>query len=280
MISLPHFTEARIGGAYDTDFDNLLHLWANEPVQHAGYFDRPHDDYRVAVKRTTELLAIEAGIGPDSRVLDVGCGCGDFIAYAVDRFGCQAVGVDLSRRHIGHAYERNRRVGSRNVSFVQASVTKLPLASSSFTHVVSQDALYHVADLRACQRELFRVLEPSGVLAITDFLDPGEQLTPELGVALYGEMLRPAGQSFLNYQRLLVAANFKVTLARDMSSHMRRSYVLLARTARERARTAANAAERRHLLRYTKACINIQAAVGRHQFGWGMFVANRPAEGA
>ena len=56
------------------------------------------------------------------------------------------------------------------------SATALPYDDGTFTHVVSQDALFLVPDKPRSHAEMFRVLAPGGVLAVSDFLQPTERI--------------------------------------------------------------------------------------------------------
>ncbi|MFK0017393.1 class I SAM-dependent methyltransferase [Streptomyces sp. NPDC091027] len=278
VVAATGFSEGLVGSAYDRDFGALLLLWSGRPVQHGGLFDGVvgttggEDLYRAAARRTSERLAAEAGIGPAARVLDVGCGSGETAAHLARHTGCQVTGIDLSARQVAHAAGRCRDLPVR---FRQASVTALPFADDEFTHVVCMDALYHVQDKRRAHSEMRRVLRVGGTLAVTDFLRPTDIVPPEIQAGLYDRLMFNGGRSLVGYQTDLVAAGFDIRLARDISLDLRRSYLLLARIARRRLDAADTPALRRDLRSYAAACVAVQAAIARDEFGWGMFVAHR-----
>ncbi|MEU1513197.1 methyltransferase domain-containing protein [Streptomyces sp. NPDC005811] len=277
-LNATSFPETLIGSTYDRDFGGLLRLWSGSPVQHAGLFEgvvgpaANADSYRAAAQRTSERLTAAAKIEPTSRVLDVGCGSGDTAVHMARHTGCAVVGVDLSARQIKHAAAR---CADLPVEFRQASATRLPFTDGEFTHVISMDALYHVPNKPRAHAEMRRVLRVGGTLALTDFLRPTDNIPPEVQAGLYDRLMFNGGHSVLGYQTALVAAGFEIRLARDISLDLRRSYLLLARIARERLGAVDNPGLRRDLRSYAAACLDIQAAIGRRQFGWGMFVADR-----
>jgi SAM-dependent methyltransferase len=95
------------------------------------------------------------------RVLELGCGsapCSRWLRQA----GADAVGLDVSGGMLAHAAEVGRRTGVP-VPLVQADVTALPVASSSFDAVCSAfGGLPFVPDVGAALREVARVLRPGG----------------------------------------------------------------------------------------------------------------------
>jgi SAM-dependent methyltransferase len=109
-----------------------------------------------------------------ARVLDVGCGPGNYLARVS---GC---GIDLSA---GMAREA-RRHGPTAVGDVCA----LPVRTASIDRLLAPHMLYHAPDLDQGASELRRVLRPGGVALIVtnDRLHVGhliEQLTEATGMA-------------------------------------------------------------------------------------------------
>jgi SAM-dependent methyltransferase len=103
-------------------------------------------------------LAFEAvRAGSHSRVLEVGCGWGEFAARVRDELGAILVAVDLSPRMVGLARERglDARVGD---------VQELPFRNGAFDCAVANWMLYHVPDIHRGLSEIARVLRPGGRL--------------------------------------------------------------------------------------------------------------------
>ncbi len=100
-------------------------------------------------------------LGPDDRLLDVGCGGGAFLRHVVASVGCEAVGVDHSRDMVRLA----RRTTGLRVE--QADVASTPFADGEFTAVSCLVAFFFFPDPVAAVRELRRVLDPElGRLAV------------------------------------------------------------------------------------------------------------------
>lgn len=61
----------------------------------------------------------------------------------------------------------------------QVDITQLPLASEIYEVVIANHVLEHIDDDRLAMRELFRVLQPSGVALLTTPINPTRQETYE-----------------------------------------------------------------------------------------------------
>ena len=94
-----------------------------------------------------------------TRVLDVGCGTGNYAAALQAASGCRMSGVDPS----AHMLQRARTAASWD-ALAQASAEQLPFADRSFDLVMSTDVVHHIRDRGAYFREAARVLRPGGLL--------------------------------------------------------------------------------------------------------------------
>jgi SAM-dependent methyltransferase len=106
-------------------------------------------------------FAAVAEAGP-ARVLEVGCGEGEFSERLVRELGVETIALDLSAYMVERA--RARGVDAR-VGDVQA----LEFADGEFDVVVANWMLYHVPDLGGGIAELARVLRPGGRLVAATF---------------------------------------------------------------------------------------------------------------
>lgn len=88
------------------------------------------------------------------RVLDVGCGLGDMLAF---RPG--TVGVDINPRTV--EWCRSRGLDAR---LMKPDV--LPFSGASFDGVVLDNVLEHIADPAALLKDISRVLKPEGVFVV------------------------------------------------------------------------------------------------------------------
>lgn len=271
------YTEREVEEFFDRTLRTYLSFWDGDGVLHTGYFTGDaDDDYRAAAERTSDTLAADAGIDASAYVLDVGCGCGNFLVHLATRYGCRGAGLDLSAERVGFARDRLGATGRPlPLEFRHGSATRMPFADQVFTHVVSQDALFLVPDKPRSHAEVHRVLRPGGVFAFSDFLQPRPEIGERARRHVYDRVRWGGGYSLDGYRRALEEAGFDVVLARDLDRHLRQTYRVLGETARERAATTADDAARDWMLAFSASCAEIQIAIDEGEFGWGIFVARR-----
>jgi SAM-dependent methyltransferase len=109
------------------------------------------------------LAALIAGtaIQTDSRVLEVGCGTGNYISALQADTGCIAYGIDPSDEML-----RKARSGGAQVTWICASAEKTGLADSRFDFVFTVDAIHHFGDRALAFQETDRLLSKGGVFVI------------------------------------------------------------------------------------------------------------------
>ncbi|WP_375177602.1 malonyl-ACP O-methyltransferase BioC [Marinobacter mobilis] len=115
--------------------------------------------------RLLELLT-EADAG--KRVVDLGCGTGQFASALAERLpGCSLTAVDLSEAMIRHA----RLIRGLAVQWVVADAESLPFADGSADVIFSNLMIQWCADPRPVLRECSRILRPGGYLVCSTLLD-------------------------------------------------------------------------------------------------------------
>jgi SAM-dependent methyltransferase len=122
------------------------------------------DERRIAV----EMLEL----APGDRVLDVGCGPGNFtrsFAAEVEDDGL-AVGVDASHAMLTRAVEET---SSPNVAYVRGDAADLPFEDRTFDAVCCFAALYLIEDPFGAIDEIVRVLAPGGRVGILTSVNRG-----------------------------------------------------------------------------------------------------------
>jgi sarcosine/dimethylglycine N-methyltransferase len=276
----PVFTEADVREFFDQTLQAYLAFWDSSGVLHTGYFAGDDDeDYWTAAGRTSDVLIGDASIDRSAYVLDVGCGCGNFLIDIAKRIGCRGEGLDLSEERISFArasLDRENQQQELGIGFRVGSATRMPYADATFSHVVSQDALCLVPDKPQSHAEMYRVLRPGGLLAFSDLLQPKQEISERARQHVYDRVRWNSGYSFIGYQAALAEAGFEIVLARNLESHIRQTYRVLGRVARQRAGAAPDAAVRDWMLEFSGSCKEIQITVDHGEFGWGMFVARKP----
>lgn len=273
----PAYTERDVENFFDQTLQNYLGFWDSDGVLHTGYFSGDSDtDYGAAAERTSAVLAADAGIDSRSYVLDVGSGCGNFLTYLAERLGCRGEGLDLSEERIKFA-RRRLADGERKlrIGFWHGSATRMPFEPDTFSHVVSQDALFLIPDKPRSHAEIHRVLQPGGIFAFSDFLQPAQEISGRAREHVYDRVRWNGGYSLAGYRTALETAGFEIISARDLDRHLRRTYELLGLTASQRSAATADPAARDWMDAFARSCAEIGAAIDRGEFGWGMITARK-----
>jgi len=74
---------------------------------------REATDLDAAQVAKMDLICRKLELRPGERLLDVGCGFGSLLLHAAQRFGCEAIGVTVSREQHAYAVERLRGTTAR-----------------------------------------------------------------------------------------------------------------------------------------------------------------------
>jgi SAM-dependent methyltransferase len=176
-------------------------------------FDQDHYGGVEAV----EALATRAGIGSESVVLDLCAGLGGPARYLAWRFGCRVTGIELNSSRVAGAQRLTELVGlTREVQFVEADATRLPLPGRSFSACVSQEAFVHIADKGRLLGECHRVLRPGGTLAFTDWV-AGEELEGSERDRLQADFAAFGLSTVDAYREQLAACGFRQIDIEDLS---------------------------------------------------------------
>ncbi|MEM7199693.1 MAG: class I SAM-dependent methyltransferase [Planctomycetota bacterium] len=134
----------------------------------ASYYDR------AATAQTFNFFERRQGVmeilkedGDFPRVLDVGCGTGDYIEVA-DAHNGAFFGIDFAPQMVEQAAERIPGHGERHL-FVAGSGDKLPFADNSFDLVLAMGYIEYFVDPDPAMIELRRVMKPGSTLVMQAF---------------------------------------------------------------------------------------------------------------
>ena len=106
------------------------------------------------------------------RVLDIGCGSGQFIGILMQSLGSfdSITGVDVDDDVLQEARSKFR---ADAFSFIKASSQSLPFEDASFDFVSISKALHHVENDRQTLSEMKRVLKVDGYVLISEMIRDG-----------------------------------------------------------------------------------------------------------
>jgi glycosyltransferase involved in cell wall biosynthesis/SAM-dependent methyltransferase len=116
----------------------------------------------MAYRRRSRILLDYLDLHDGDRVLDCGCGFGVYLMMMGKLRNLRMVGLDGQLERLQTA--RRERVPA---GLVSGDIHRLPFADESFDKILMSEVLEHLPDDRHGLAELFRILRPGGVLAIS-----------------------------------------------------------------------------------------------------------------
>ena len=123
---------------------------------------------------TLRLLDVQ----PSDRVLDLGCGTGDFLGLAASS-GATVTGLDFSGAMLAEAARRRDAA-----ALVRGDARRLPVRTASLTVLVSGFTLRNFSPLEPALAEAGRVLAPGGRIGLLE-VDAPSNAVLRLGHRLY-----------------------------------------------------------------------------------------------
>jgi len=100
---------------------------------------------------------------PKAKLLDIGCGIGNSIAYLEKNYDVDVIGIDPSEKLLNIARNNHPKL-----EFIKASAENLPFKSEEFHMVLTECSLSLVEDIKKGLKEITRVLKEDGYLIIND----------------------------------------------------------------------------------------------------------------
>ncbi len=149
-------------------------------------------------------------LGPNSYVLEIGCGSGGYAVHLVEKLGCRLLGLDLNAPGVHNANQLALAQGlASQARFERCDAAKpLPFDDHTFDAVFSNDVLCHLPGRPQVLAEIFRILKPGARMLFSDALVLGGLITHEeiatrssIGYYVYS----PPGEN----ERLLQSAGFR-----------------------------------------------------------------------
>jgi ubiquinone/menaquinone biosynthesis C-methylase UbiE len=125
---------------------------------------KTYDDVRTADLDLVGALLSEFPENPSARVLDFGCGTGNFtelVRRCLPVKSGKVCGIDPSDGMLSKA-----RAKSINIDYRIGSSEAIPYEAETFDLVYMTDVIHHIRDLAAMFSEIKRALRPSGRLCI------------------------------------------------------------------------------------------------------------------
>ncbi|HEX4867553.1 MAG TPA: methyltransferase domain-containing protein [Acidimicrobiales bacterium] len=174
----------------------------------------------------TEAIESFAGVGyhlalaalrPGDRVVDLGSGSGMDAFLAARQVGAsgEVVGIDMTDAQLSKSRQLADRDGFSNTRFDKGYIEDAPVADGSATVVISNGVINLCSDKPAVFREIARILEPGGRLAISDIVTE-RQLTEAIvcDVSLWASCIGGAMQQD-DYRAAIEGAGLSIATVQE-----------------------------------------------------------------
>lgn len=165
---------------YDVGND-FYALWLDRNrVYSCAYFQDPDDDLDRAQEQKLDHICRKLLLRPGDRLLDIGCGWGGLILWAVQHYGVKAVGITLSEGQFGYVKERIKALGLEDRCEVRMQDYRDVPEDQPFDKIASVGMFEHVGlrNLPAYFGKMFRLVKPGGLVMnhgiTTNSLDDAE----------------------------------------------------------------------------------------------------------
>ena len=144
------------------------------------------------------------------KVLDIGVGIAGPACALVSAHGAaQVIGIDVEDPVLEHAGRTVAAAGLEGrIELLRVDAGRLPFDDGSFDVVFSKDSIIHIPDKAFLFGEIYRVLKPSGRVALSDWYRSKEPYTEEMRNWLKAAGLDFAMTSIENGGSLLASAGF------------------------------------------------------------------------
>ena len=168
---------ARRNVAYHYDLGNdLFRLFLDETMTYScGVFERPGEPLAEAQRRKYEIVCRKLRLGPDDRVLEIGCGWGGFAIHAAREHGARVTALTISPAQAALARERVAAAGVADR--VQVAERDYREHEGRYTRIASIEMLEAIGEQQfptffaACDR----MLDRHGIACIQTILVPDQR---------------------------------------------------------------------------------------------------------
>ncbi len=99
---------------------------------------------------------------PKAKLLDCGCGSGEFTLEFAKKIGTSKVyGIEIDKKAVGEAKKKGIKVYNEDLN------KKLPLRSSFVDVIIANQVIEHLYDTDTFAKEIYRILKPKGYVIVS-----------------------------------------------------------------------------------------------------------------
>lgn len=135
------------------------HVEYNKSVLHS-------DKLNIMKWHKTVLSLLDSDLS-GKKMLEVGCGNGDFSNYLSIERNADILGLDFSKESIAIANEKKKKFNASGSDFMVGDAQNINLPDNSYDIIVSCECLEHIPEPQKMVSEIYRLLKPGGLVVLT-----------------------------------------------------------------------------------------------------------------
>ncbi|MDY0077914.1 MAG: class I SAM-dependent methyltransferase [Bacteroidales bacterium] len=225
---MPTFTPKDIADYYNQTLPHYRFWWKMKQSKaiHYGIWDAETSNFQEALHNTNHQMAALAGVEPNSRVMDAGCGVGGAAFFLALTFDCKVDGISLSNRQVELAKGFSEKLNlQKNTHFRVANYNKTPFEDNRFDLIWACESLCYANDKDTFLAEAHRLLKPSGKIVLSDYFLTKKGIADEqLLMKSWGETWAISRFNEITALRKALQKNgFALVENKDFSEHIYKS---------------------------------------------------------
>jgi cyclopropane fatty-acyl-phospholipid synthase-like methyltransferase len=158
------YDEKLVRGHYDRGDDFFAAFLGPRMVYTSGFFTEPGQTVEQAQDQKMELVCRKLMLKKDETLLDIGCGWGTLVRYAVEHYGVRATGVTLSKNQAAWGNAAIAKAGLADRAEILC-LDYRDIPEKRFDKISNLEMVEHVGikHLGAFYRQVYDMLEDQGL---------------------------------------------------------------------------------------------------------------------
>lgn len=157
---------------YDGMYDDFSMFWniKKHHTIHVGYHDDSNRSIASACINLNRVMAQAVRIGPDDRVLDVGCGVGGAAVFLARECQARVTGINISAKQLALCDDlANAQEVTSLVDFQEQDLNDITLPPESFDVFWSAESVYYADSAQRFAEQASRMLKRGGRVILSAF---------------------------------------------------------------------------------------------------------------